>query len=819
MDHTSIQFARHSVLNSLPDGVLMVDAQGCIAELNASAEKILGKDADEMVGRTLTDALPRWESLWQDALSGAVVSSELRAVVDGTDRVYELRISPIGDGGAYDASRLIVLRDITRYKSSERELKARQQLFENLVAVARATSEGATLQATLQNALDVTTHLTGAEYGSLFLLDSNGRVRHGILARGKTPLGSRREIVGTVMDKGLAGWVVRHRKPALIADTMVDERWVTLPNQPYAVRSVLAVPITSKADVPGVLTLQHSQPHHFSSADEELLRAASDQMALALRNAQIFDEQRRLADRQITLYEVLHTIGQHLEPNTVVHVAVETIRQITGWSAVAILVPTVEEQALVVEAAAGALANAAELRIPADEGSCGRAFSRGTTLVLTNSDEDSVTPGLPQLENAVLVPLRHAQQRLGVFIVQKEEPGGFSNEDVRLAESLAEAVAMAMANARLFKAVTDEHSRLQALIQSSRDGIILIGVKQHILVVNDPALTYLNLEGQPEDWMYRPVHDALEMLRRETPDVVPGMISELTRIVNGSGSEGEFELSSRTLRWLNLPVQAGGAPLGRLIVLEDVTRERALQRMRDDLTHTMVHDLRNPLNVVSGSLDIMQEQVDNLPSGDMMQTVRIARHSTRRMLNLINGILNISRLESGRMPLQERPLDMSELIMDVLDAQRPLAREKDLRLEYEANDVQSLVSADRDLLERVIQNLVGNAIKFTPSEGVIRVVLEQEADGILVTVSDTGPGVPNEIQDQLFRKFVTGMHSERGSGLGLAFCRMAVEAHGGQIWLESGAQEGATFCFTIPSTAENGNGQEKGSVEEDQGTT
>ncbi|HSM56164.1 MAG TPA: GAF domain-containing protein [Candidatus Sulfomarinibacteraceae bacterium] len=821
MDHTPIKFAHHSLLNSLPDGVLMVDSEGLIAEINASGQRMLGKNADQMVGYPLIDVLPQSATHWRRARSGETVTSELQVVVDGAECVYELRISPIEDGTEYDGSRLITLRDITRYKNSELELKARQQLFENLVAVARATSEGATLQATLQNALDVTTQLTGAEYGSLFLLDSHGRVTHGILARGKTPPGPRRKIVGTVMDKGLAGWVVRHRKPALIADTVEDDRWVTLPNQPYAVRSVLAVPITSRADVPGVLTLQHSQPHHFSGADEELLRAASDQMALALRNAQIYEEQRRLADRQITLYEVLRTIGQHLEPNTVIHVAVETVRQITGWSAVAIVVPTVDGRRLIVEAAAGTLADAAEVHIPIDEGSCGRVYSNGTTLVISDGIEAGATPNLPQLNNAVLVPLRHAQQRLGVFIVQNGETGAFSDEDIRLAESLAEAVAMAVANARLFKAVTDEHSRLQALIQSSRDGIILIGVKQHILVVNDPALTYLNLYGEPEDWMYRPVQDALAVLRRKAPEIVRAAIAEIRRVgdTSGRGSEGEFEINSRTLRWLNLPVQTGDTPLGRLIVLEDVTKERALQRMRDDLTHTMVHDLRNPLNVVSGSLDILREQLQDLPSGEMAQTLKIARQSTKRMLNLINGILNISRLESGRMPLQRRSLDMAELITDVLDAQQPLAREKRLRLVYESDGVEPTVCADQELLERVMQNLVGNAIKFTPAEGIIRVRLDREVDALLVTVRDSGPGVPNEIRDQLFRKFVTGMHRERGSGLGLAFCRMAVEAHGGQIWLESDAEEGATFCFTIPDAAGNGNGREATSKEDGQGTT
>ena len=168
-----------------------------------------------------------------------------------------------------------------------------KQLFQNLVAVAHATAEGLSLEDTLQNVLNVAAQLTGAERGSLFLLNAAQVVTHSLLTyRGVTPA-ERQDIVRRVMDRGLSGWVVRHREAVLIGDTARDERWLASPGEGHPVASALGVPILSGTALVGVLTLSHSQPDRFKDEHLSLMQAAADQMALALRNAQIFDEQRR----------------------------------------------------------------------------------------------------------------------------------------------------------------------------------------------------------------------------------------------------------------------------------------------------------------------------------------------------------------------------------------------------------------------------------------------------------------------------------------------------------------------------------------------
>lgn len=818
-----VPIARETVLANMPDGVLVMNSQDRLVEINPAGERLLGVKAEEVHGHRLVELKPEWRDIWYEGVIKGDWQTETVAQVNGERRYYDIRISPLYTRGEYLTGRLLILRDITAYKQTEYELSARQQLFENLVAVARATAEGTSLQATLQNSLDVTTRLTGAEFASLFLLDSSGRVTHSILARGETAARSQREIVGAVMDKGVAGWVVRHRKPALISDTRDDERWVNFDDQPYTARSVLVVPITSGEGVPGVLTLQHSAPGFFDDEDEALLRAASDQMALALQKAQLYEEQIWLAERQQTLYEALKTVGRHLEPGTVTQSATEAITRLTGWSAAAILTPDSQSRLFTLTAGSGLLTEREGAEYPAQRGLYGRAHSSGQTKwrVEPPAGNDGDDP-FSRLHSAIFVPLNHAQRRLGVLVVGVEDAFALEQEDVQLAESFAEAVALAMANAELFQAVADEHSKLRALIESSRDGIILVGKKGEILFLNYTAIELLGYirnhsldnrrldNTEPEDWMYRPLQELLAPVLEEAADLVrplaefAGAGRQGAQAGEAGPAEGDVEIYNRSLHWQNLPVQSEQATVGRLIVLHDVTEERRLQRMRDDLTHTMVHDLRNPLNVISGALDTLERKMADPAEGDVARLIELAQYGTGRILNLVNGILQISRLESGKMPLNRQALDLNELIKDALEAQRPLAEKKNISLELVnvmANGSLPAANADEELVQRILQNLVSNAIKFTPPEGTVSVSAKcHPGDDILrVEVRDSGPGVPSSIQDQLFQKFVTGLHEEKGSGLGLAFCRMAVEAHGGRIWLENSPGEGATFVFTLPS--------------------
>jgi signal transduction histidine kinase len=408
------------------------------------------------------------------------------------------------------------------------------------------------------------------------------------------------------------------------------------------------------------------------------------------------------------------------------------------------------------------------------------------------------------------IPLLHQGQSLGFIILFSRRLHTSITEDLALLSSIGHQVATAVTNARLFRTVASQRSRLQTLIESSRDGIVLVGMDLRLLLTNAPALKLLGLPGQPESWTNRPILDALEVLRHRAPTAVRMVGAETRRVQQGDEppGEGELEIPPHTLHWLNLPVLAGGAPQGRLIVLRDVTEERRLEKTREDLTDTMVHDLRSPLTAIFAALDMLSDPGGDELSDSQCQLVNIAVERTEKMLRLVNNILDVSRLESGQMDLRRTPVSLTELVDETLRAQFPLAADKGIRLDCETTPGFSTVCADAELIERVLQNLVDNAIKFTPSGGSVQIVMGQsneecESPQFYVSVQDSGPGIPPDLQDRLFQKFVSGRQQGSGSGLGLAFCRLAIEAHGGHIWSESMPGKGTIVTFTLPA-ADNG---------------
>jgi signal transduction histidine kinase len=243
---------------------------------------------------------------------------------------------------------------------------------------------------------------------------------------------------------------------------------------------------------------------------------------------------------------------------------------------------------------------------------------------------------------------------------------------------------------------------------------------------------------------------------------------------------------------------------------EKLTGEKAqleeLLRLREELADMIVHDLRNPLNVISNGLQLLErvavQEADRKYADIVVDTMGRA---SQRMERLVDTLLDIARFEEGSLELYLQSLDLGGLIEEAIAEERHLAETKRVTLEAHLPPELPGVSADRDVLLRVLINLVDNALKFTHAEGRVWVEVHPEAEAVQVDVVDTGPGIPVGERERIFEKFTqvrTQVQTRRGSGLGLAFCRMAVEAHGGRIWVEDGpGGKGSRFAFTIPRAA------------------
>jgi PAS domain S-box-containing protein len=797
--------ARDAAVESMNDAMVVLDAQDRIIDLNAAAARLLGLEGRALIGHKLSELLPQYGDLIGRYEPSPEAHDELCLELAGQERWYDMRLSTISDRRGRSRGCLIVLRDITERRELQESLEMQVRRVNQLLTVARATVEYPTLLSTLRNTLDIAVSLTQAEQGSIFLVDDRLKVSHSILASQELPPLARQALLDQVFDKGLAGWVLRERQTVIVDDASQDSRWLILPNQTYETGSALGVPICYGDQILGVLVLMHYQTAHFSLEHAETLEAAANQMALAIRNTQAYEVQRHLANQQAMLYETLRALQRPMPYEEATAETTLAISRLTEWPLVACL-EVDESGAIQVRATTCTVSTmSVDLCLASEEIRAG--LQSGQELYIPDALCDAGGLPLPSMWSVLSIPLKKEEQTQPILLIAVDRPMAFDDNARLLARSLGDVVTLILRNAALYQTILVERQRLDALVQSSQDGIILIGTDGRILVINQPMLDYVGLEQGAEAWTYRPVQDLLYAMQNQSPEMVKTFLAELRRVEEGdeSAASGEIEIGEHILLWSNVPVWDGNRAVGRLVILHDVTEEHTVAQMREDLTHTMVHDLRNPLTGIHGALFLLNEQVGGMLSDRDAEHLGLAQRSADRMLDMVNAILDISRLESGRMPLDPTVFALSDLVAEVVTLFEKQAVQKRIWLIDALAEDLPPVWADRGLIERVLRNLVDNAVKFTPQGGRIRLTAEvspEEPDRLYVSVGDTGPGIPPDIKERLFSKFVTGQQTEHGSGLSLAFCRMVLEAHHERIWVDSLPGEGATFTFTLPVAAE-----------------
>ena len=232
---------------------------------------------------------------------------------------------------------------------------------------------------------------------------------------------------------------------------------------------------------------------------------------------------------------------------------------------------------------------------------------------------------------------------------------------------------------------------------------------------------------------------------------------------------------------------------------ENYAHLRELETLRDNLTHMIIHDLRAPLSIALGYLDLIKERAASKLAIDEMGYLNTVVINICRLNDMIGSLLDISRLETGNMPLNRRACDMAALAKSVLESFDSLVEDRHLRFESSSEPV--MASCDEEVTRRVLGNLLQNALKFTPKDGNIRVAVSRKDAIVRLEVSDSGAGIPAEYHGRIFEKFgqVEKQTRRHSTGLGLTFCKLAVEAQGGQIGVESEVGKGSTFWFTLPA--------------------
>jgi NtrC-family two-component system sensor histidine kinase KinB len=668
--------------------------------------------------------------------------------------------------------------------------------------------EGLDLVSLMPRILSTTARHTGSDNASIIVLDESGAPVNAWVwtegAIGKFSL----DMMAQVLSEGLAGWALRERRGAFIRDTSMDARWLSLPELPWTSRpgSAICLPLLLPERVAGVLTLYFPAPEHFDVDDYELISAVADQITMAVEHARLFAaerQRRRVADvLQATASDLVST----LDLPEILQQLMQRVVSVLEVEAGSVGLIDAQRNEIVFEIAAGGGAAAVQgMRLRLGQGIGGWVAQTGECAVVPDVHGDrrwydaaDRASGV-QTRALLAVPIEVHGRRLGV--IEAINPVGnttFTDQHLQLLRALAGLAGSAIANAQAFAGLQAAEDRYAALFEDSIDPILITNMSGTITEANRKACDFLGFERD----------DLIGMNINLVHRMGSGLLGEQRLAHVQSGAELIFKTRAWTKRGQEAPVEVHAARIRRSgqqflqWVEHDVTEREQLEEMREDLLAMVFHDLRAPLGNVLSSLEMLEAALPRDEGNAVLASlVDIALRSSQRLSHLLNSLLDLRRLESGQAILDKEPADLALIAREALDQVQPSADSRSVTLSAAIPARVPLLLLDIDMLRRVLINLLDNAVKYTPPGRRVQLrVSTPDPQTVLVEVVDEGTGIAREHQSLIFEKF-SRIHREggpKGLGLGLAFCRLAVEAHGGRIWVDSTPGKGSNFQFTLP---------------------
>ncbi|CUU02032.1 MAG: ATP-binding protein [Fimbriimonadales bacterium] len=454
------------------------------------------------------------------------------------------------------------------------------------------------------------------------------------------------------------------------------------------------------------------------------------------------------------------------------------------------------------------------LRVRATQGVSGEVFREGKPIIVHDAISDPRTTkelvAMLHVRNLVCVPLvlekRDEENRvidrqtIGVLHAFNKQRGGhFIDEDVRLLERMSRNAAAVIAGMRLYQAILEEKEELVHTIESLRAGLLLVNQNGRINQMNAAARRVF---GLGPDVLGKPYQEVISidvirnMIRQALEEEKEGELVEIT--VHYDNKEHIYQVQNAIVRGEDQK------PMGTVMIFNDITDIRNLERMKSAFVATVSHELRTPLTAIKGFIStLLMDSEDAFSPEERREFYSIIDQETDRLTRLINDLLNIARIEAGEsLKPVFKEVDFYRLSQKVVMIQRQ-ATNKHTIIHDVPPDLPKII-ADEDKVDQILTNLLSNAIKYSPNGGEIRVkAWEEDPDHIIFYVSDQGMGIPKEHLTKVFEKFHrvdnTDTRKQYGTGLGLYLVKHLVEViHGGQIWVESEVGVGSTFYVRLP---------------------
>lgn len=760
------------------------------------------------------------------------------------------------------------------------EMEARAAELLTLNEVSRTINSTLDLPVVLDLIMSKVIELLNVEAGSLLLVDEDTGDLVFQVALG-TPVSQKLTGRRHPRGRGIAGHVAQTGQAEIINDVQSDPRWNHQVDQAvgFVTRSILCVPMISRDRVVGVIeVLNHRDGSPFQDEEASLLTGFAAQAAVAIENARLYTQTDQALARRVeelsTMQRIDRELNATLDFERVMEMTLDWALRGTGAPVGVIALYDEKRQGLLLLASRGYSPEFERYRTepwPLETGIAGRVIRTGKpALVADVSQDPDYYAAQPATRSQLTVPIHCEDRAIGVVNVESPEPVAFDEEDLAFIQRLADHAAIAIENARFYRESRRRAEEMALLYDISLTigshltlKEVLEAVYQRLRDVWAPPAFFIALYDEKEDALEFPLcvdhGQRLEPFRYCLTEqqgfsawIVrhrrPLLIRDWQQEAESSPMQG-IAIGDPTRSWLGVPLLAGDRLVGVMAIQDyapnayDQEHERLLSTIagevaialenarlyegvkqaneaKSEFIDFVAHELKQPMTAMQGYARLLTMGIGGELSPTQKEFVQVINANVDRMGKLVNDLLEISRLEAGRIKLKLAQVRLRDVVEETITNTRTEIEARHHRLELDLPDDLPPVLGDRERLVQILTNLVSNAYKYTPDGGTIRITVDgRDRDDIppnhlLISVSDTGIGMSPQDLARLEEKFFRADHelvrSQPGTGLGVSITRNLVMLHGGEFMVESRPGVGTTFRFTIPIAATDRAANDKG---------